>query len=206
MAAENFARALHGEPCTVIGPGEQRVELPIADWKRDVDDDDRSFLRHCVGATIDVGCGPGRMTAALAERGQVALGVDVVSEAVQATRDRGGSALHLDLHQPLPGEGRWDTVLLADGNIGIGGDPAALLRRMRDLLASNGRIVTEVCGPGTVTRSVELRLACGRHRSERFSWSFVSADSIHDIATDAGLDLRSCHPHGQRWCALLEAR
>ena len=33
---------------------------------------------------------------------------------------------------PMPGEGRWDTVLLADGNIGIGGAPVALLRRTAD--------------------------------------------------------------------------
>ena len=30
-------------------------------------------------------------------------------------------------------------VLLADGNIGIGGDPAALLRRVSELLAPQGR-------------------------------------------------------------------
>ena len=31
--------------------------------------------------------------------------------------------LRRDLFAPLPGEGRWHHVLLADGNIGIGGDP-----------------------------------------------------------------------------------
>ena len=37
-----------------------------------------------------------------------------------------------------PGEGRWDTVLFIDGNVGIGGDPIALLRRVRQLLAPAG--------------------------------------------------------------------
>ena len=41
----------------------------------------------------------------------------------------GGPALVRSVFETLPGEGRWDTVLLMDGNIGIGGDPAALLGR-----------------------------------------------------------------------------
>ncbi len=50
---------------------------------------------------------------------------------------------------PLPGEGRWGTALLADGNIGIGGDPVALLRRLREVLDPRGRIVVELAAPGT---------------------------------------------------------
>ena len=41
---------------------------------------------------------------------------------------RGGAALRRDVFAPLPGEGRWYTALLADGNVGIGGDPVALLQ------------------------------------------------------------------------------
>ena len=50
--------------------------------------------------------------------------------------------------QPVPGEGGWDTVLLADGNIGIGGDPVALLTRCRELLAPAGRVLVELDPPG----------------------------------------------------------
>jgi len=35
----------------------------------------------------------------------------------------------------LPAEGRWHTALLADGNVGIGGDPIRLLSRLRGLIA-----------------------------------------------------------------------
>ncbi len=62
------------------------------------------------------------------------LGIDVVPEAVEQTRRRGASALQRDLFDALPGEGRWQTALLADGNVGIGGDPVALLARTRDLV------------------------------------------------------------------------
>ena len=45
--------------------------------------------------------------------------------------ERGVTGPARDVFDPLPGEGRWETALLADGNIGIGGDPVALLRRLR---------------------------------------------------------------------------
>ena len=54
----------------------------------------------------------------------------MVPEAVAQTPDRGVAAIRRNVFDALPGEGRWRTALLADGNIGIGGDPAALLRRL----------------------------------------------------------------------------
>ncbi len=63
--------------------------------------------------------------------------------AVSLTRAAGGVALHRSVFTHIPGEGRWDTVLLIDGNIGIGGDPIALLRRVRQLLAPTGCALIE---------------------------------------------------------------
>ena len=49
----------------------------------------------------------------------------------------------------VPGAGRWATVLLFDGNIGIGGDPAASLRRIAALLRpAGGGLLTELSRPG----------------------------------------------------------
>ena len=46
----------------------------------------------------------------------------------------GRPALRRDVFEPLPGTGRWQTVLLADGNVGLGGDPLRVLRRAAELL------------------------------------------------------------------------
>ena len=78
------------------------------------------------------------------------------------TRERGVPALRRDVFDRVPGEGRWHTVLLADGNIGIGGDPVRLLQRVRTLLATGGRVVVELGAPGTAV--VEL---LGRARGQR---------------------------------------
>ncbi|HWJ10635.1 MAG TPA: methyltransferase domain-containing protein [Nocardioides sp.] len=202
---EHFARALRGEPCLVVGLGEEPAPLPVGAWQRDVDADDRAMLRHCTGPTLDVGCGPGRMTAALASSGQVVLGIDLVDDAVAETCHRGGVALRRDLFDTLPGEGRWRCALLADGNVGIGGDPVALLGRVHDVLASGGRAVVELAGPGVRTHTLTLRLDIAGSRSEPFPWAFVGTDAIDEVAAAAGLMTRSVHRHGERWCAVLEA-
>jgi len=70
--------------------------------------------------------------------------VDISGIAVARVRQAGACALHRSVFARLPGQGRWVTVLLADGNIGIGGVPDALLRRCARLLAPGGRLLIEV--------------------------------------------------------------
>ncbi len=201
-----FARALQGEPCAVVGLDDQPRVLPMSEWTREADDHDHALLDLCEGATLDVGCGPGRLTAALARRRQVALGIDVVHEAVGQTRQRGGSALRRDIYDDLPGEGRWHTALLADGNVGIGGDPVALLRRVREVIDPRGRIVVEVDAPGVEHRTVWASLETDTSRSRPFRWSVVGLDDIDDIAERAGLAITHTQALGARWVVVLEER
>ena len=132
----------------VAGPGVTRLDVPADAWTGSLDGD-QAVLDLCTGPTLDVGCGPGRMTQLLAERGEIVLGIDVVPEAVWQTRDRGVAAILRDVFERVPAEGRWETVLLAGGNLGIGGDPVRLLRRIAQLLAPGGRVVADVGLPGT---------------------------------------------------------
>jgi SAM-dependent methyltransferase len=199
-----FSSALRGDPCHVVGLGGEPQALPVADWTRPVDAGDLALLARCAGATLDVGCGPGRMTRALAERGHAVLGIDVVPEAVRMTRRRGGVAIVRDVFDPLPGEGRWHSALLADGNIGIGGDPRALLARLRELLTPGGRIVTDLAPPGAGVRTRSLRLQTAALECRPFPWSVVGADAIGTLALGAGLSVLGLHSHGDRWFAVLE--
>jgi len=201
-----FASALRGETCEVLGLGDRPHPLPVGDWTRRVDSGDLALLAECRGETLDVGCGPGRMTAELAERGHAVLGVDVVPEAVRMTRRRGGPALLRDVFDPLPGEGRWSTVLLADGNIGIGGDPRALLARARDLLAPGGRVVVDLAAPGVGVMTRTVRLQTAALRSRPFPWSLVGADAVGPLAIAAGLAVAGLRVHGERWSGVLEKR
>ncbi|MET7422135.1 methyltransferase domain-containing protein [Dactylosporangium sp. NPDC005555] len=164
---------------------------------------DEGLLRRCPGATLDVGCGPGRLTAAIVVRGHRALGVDVSPQAVRMARRRGVPVLHGDVFEPLPDEGGWDRALLADGNIGIGGDPERLLRRCRELLTRSGSVLVEVDPPGAGTWSGRLTLIGGGRTSTPFPWAFVCADTIAPIAARASLRLTETWTEDGRWFVCL---
>jgi SAM-dependent methyltransferase len=197
-----FANAFRGHPSVFAGPGVHRLDLPADAWSGRVEGD-AAVLDLCWGPTLDVGCGPGRMTQLLAERGALVLGIDVVPEAVWQTRGRGVAAILRDVFERVPAEGRWQTVLLADGNLGIGGDPVRLLQRMGELLVLGGRVVADVAPPGTGLRRGEVRLTAGGLTSEPFPWCVVGADAVADLAAEAGFS-SSTRDLDDRWVAVLE--
>ncbi|MEO5661982.1 MAG: class I SAM-dependent methyltransferase [Nocardioides sp.] len=199
-----FAEALRGAPCDVVWDDGTRAALPVAAWVQVADDTDRSMLAACAGPTIDIGCGPGRMSAQLMLDGHVTLGIDVVPEAITQTRARGANALRRDVFARVPGEGRWQTALLADGNIGIGGDPVRLLERARDLLCPTGVVVVELAAYGEGLRRSTVALRVGDRVSDAFPWALVGADAIAAVAARAGLTVVSTHERGGRWWSILQ--
>ncbi|MET9232942.1 class I SAM-dependent methyltransferase [Streptomyces cellulosae] len=134
------------------------LPLDVERWCAEPDPADLDVLGRCEGAVLDVGCGPGRLVAALAALGRRALGIDVSEAAVAHTVRRGGRALRASVFDPLPGTGRWDTALLMDGNIGIGGDPAALLHRMARVLTAGGLLLAETVPCPDVDERVTVRV------------------------------------------------
>src|SRR5271166_2205996 len=97
------------------------LPLQVERWCGPADRTDEELLRRCQGPVLDIGCGPGRLTIALSERGIPVLGIDISDTAVARVREAGACALRRSVFDPLPGQGRWATALLADGNIGISG-------------------------------------------------------------------------------------
>lgn len=79
-----------------------------------------------------------------ARSGVPALGIDVNPAAVLRGRVAGGVLLHRSVFDRVPGQGRWSTALLVDGSVGIGGAPAALFTRVRELLVPGGLLLVEV--------------------------------------------------------------
>ena len=173
-----FDQALKGTPSWLDLPGTTPRELSVARWQADAAGGDSVLLDACTGPTLDVGCGPGRLVAALLARDVQALGVDVSPEAIRRTTARGGIALRRDVFDPLPGEGRWHHVLLADGNIGIGGDPTALLRRAHQLLRPSGTVVVEVERPGTGLLIGQARVRSEGTEGQWFPWARSDAESL----------------------------
>jgi SAM-dependent methyltransferase len=200
---------------TVVLRADDGTALPLdpGRWHAEPTPGEEALLASLAAPVLDVGCGPGRLVLGLARRGAVALGVDPAPAACALARDRGAAVLQRSVFDPLPGQGRWRTILLADGNIGIGGDPVRLLRRCRDLLASGGTVVVEVDPPATARaagplagwRRYRVRLERGRARGPWFDWAVVDASAIAGLAGSAGLELLRLQPIAEeaRWFAHL---
>ena len=165
---DRAARHLTGRRCAHAARGRRRCRCTCVDEDGRARAPDRpgrlgrrvcgpattALLARCAGPTLDVGCGPGRLTGGADPTGAArASGIDISAEAVRQARGRGAPAMRARRVRPAARTtGRWQHVLLADGNIGIGGDPVALLRRCRDLLAPGGRCT----GRGRPARRPEL--------------------------------------------------
>ncbi|MGH3279368.1 MAG: class I SAM-dependent methyltransferase, partial [Trebonia sp.] len=147
---------------------------------------------------LDVGCGPGRLTVALTERGIATLGVDISRVAVARVLQAGAAALHRSVFDPLPGHGRWATVLLADGNIGIGGLPARLLHRCAQLLAPDGRLLIEA-EPSNVDEQLTawLEHPDGR-RGPVFPWARLGTSAVLSAVAEEGLQVAEQWRDGDR--------
>lgn len=196
-----FDAGLLGRRCVLELATGECIVLPVERWGRAAHGGDEVLLGRCAGPTLDVGCGPGRLVGELVRRGVVALGVDVSSVAVSLTRARGAPALRRSVFERLPGEGRWGHVLLADGNIGIGGNPVRLLTRASELLRRGGTALVEVEPPGSGVRRSRVRVS--GEGDGWFAWAWLAADAVERTAGEAGLATRWIRPQDGRWFAEL---
>ncbi len=161
--------------------------LQVDAWHEPATEVEIDLITSLAPPVLDVGCGPGRIAAALAQRGVPSLGIDVSPSALTAATRAGATVLSRSVFDALPGEGRWGSALLLDGNVGIGGDPERLLGRLRQLLRPDGEAVVEVERPGRPSVVDSVRLRCPRSGDTPwFGWAWVGADDVQHLAAAAG--------------------
>jgi glycosyltransferase A (GT-A) superfamily protein (DUF2064 family)/SAM-dependent methyltransferase len=179
LSRESGPLLLRGEPGVVI-------RLDVARYAAAPDAADAVLLDRCTGPTLDIGCGPGRLAAGLAHRGVPSLGVDVTPVALLLARAAGATALRRSVFDRLPGEGRWPHALLIDGNIGIGGDPRALLDRIKTLLKPSGAELLVETAPQDIDERHHLRV--GEHGAT-VPWALVGVTALCALAEPLGYSL-----------------
>lgn len=185
------------------------LPLEVERWCAAADAADLAVLERCEGIVLDVGCGPGRLVAALGARGLPALGIDVSEAAVAHTVRLGGRALCRSVFDPLPDEGRWGTALLLDGNVGIGGDPAALLDRLARLVAPGGLLIAETV-PVDVDERAHVRIVhlAGAQggAGTPFPWARLGTPALVRYAEPAGWRVEAQWATGGRCFVALRSR
>ena len=170
-------------------------------WLEPLTVEDDAVLNRAVGPVLDVGCGPGRHVLALAERGVVALGIDITPAALDLARRRGAPVLARSVFDHVPGAGRWSSALLLDGNLGIGGHPEAL--RVASLLQPGGAVLVEVEPPEATPRADVVCFDIDGVQGPWFAWTGVGADELSAPATAAGLHVDDVWLAGGRWFGAL---
>lgn len=206
MLGELYDLALLGERCMLRHVNGRVQELPIANWLGGLGADhnfDSAVVALCEGRTLDLACGPGRLVCQLISRGIPALGVDWSAQAVKLALSRGAPIVNADIFGPLPDTGHWDTVLLADGNIGVGGDPLRLLARAGELLARRGRCIVEFDTTPTGVSVDWVRLETSHSIGPWFRWASVGIGSAAALARRVGLEVDAVHHIGERVVAIL---
>lgn len=206
MFGDLYERALSGERCFTRDADGRRVELPVDRWLGNRAEDrafDDAVLAMCDGPTIELGCGPGRLIARLLQGGIPALGVDRSPAAIQIAQTQGASVLCADVFGAIPGVGRWRTVLLIDGNVGLGADPERILQRSRELLADGGYCVAEFDARHLGTTSSPVRLEIDGEVGPWFAWSKVGIDCAEELAESSGMRLKEVQLFGDRALASM---
>ena len=213
--SEPYARALGRtaqSPLVLREAGRQdsanQIVMDVDLWSADANTTDLALLSAVSGPVLDIGCGPGRMVRGAMNLGLDVLGIDVSPAAIELARAGGLPVLLGSVFESVPNEGRWQTVLLVDGNIGIGGDVAALLTRCRELLRPTGEVVLELHSDASTDRAYTATLidsdgGC----SAQFPWAEVGLDRIAQLAPRHRLALREFWvSEGRSFCRLAATR
>src|SRR5262249_2585448 len=217
MLGHLYDRALGGERCWIRHEDGEIRPLPAHRWlgdrcppagsapPREAIDEvfDEAVAQMCTGPAIELGCGPGRLVARLIRRAIPARRIDRWAAAIRLAGRGGAPALLGDVFGPLPGTGLWQTVLLVDGNVGLGGDPRRILGRAAELLGRGGRCVAEFDAEALGIRARWVRLESARDVGPWFRWASVGVDSAAALAAQVGLTLTTVRLIGGRVVASL---
>lgn len=175
-------------------------------------DTERRAMRFVRGRVLDIGCGAGRHSLYLQEKGHDVVGLDNSPLAVEVSRQRGlKKARVLPITQVTSKLGVFDTILMLGNNFGLFGNPRRarwLLRRFQNLTSEEGRIVAGTVDPydtevpehleyhrmnrkrGRMAGQTKLRIRYRRFVTPWFEYLFVSRDEMKAILGGSGWEVR----------------
>jgi SAM-dependent methyltransferase len=108
---------------------------------------EKSAIRFAKGRVLDIGCGAGRHSLFLQEKGLEVTGVDISPLAIQVSRARGiKDARVMSIDQVGLSLGKFDTILMLGNNFGLFSNMSKarlLLRRFLKMTNPKARIIAE---------------------------------------------------------------
>lgn len=187
---------------------------------------EKRSMRFVRGRVLDVGCGAGRVSLHLQERGHEVVAIDESPLAIEVARRRGvRDARVLSLGDVDPSLGLFDTIVLMRNNFGLVGterSTARLLRRLARITTGRGRIVTDSVDPervpnpafrtyrlrgegSTRPRAQRNRVRWQRYATPWFYYLMLSPAELEELVAGSGWRiLRFVDDGSPRYGAVLE--
>ena len=148
-------------------------------------ENERQAIAQVKDPVLDIGCGAGRHSLYLAEKGFDPVGIDVSSGAVEACRRRGLQNVEVaSLRSYVPNR-RYGSILLLGNNLGMIGKRSNLgwfFQRMEQLLEPGGVVIGS---SHNVDREMEFRIWYKRFVTPWMEWLSVSEETLSTAARDA---------------------
>ncbi|NNM05133.1 MAG: methyltransferase domain-containing protein [Gemmatimonadetes bacterium] len=179
----------------------------------------KDALEHVHGRVLDIGCGAGRLSLVLQERGHDVVAVDISPGAVETSKRRGvRDVREMSVTQVGPDLGTFDTIVMFGNNFGLFGSEKRtrwLLRRFHRLTTDSGRIVAESLNPyqtdeeihlgyhernrrrGRMGGQIRVRARYKNHRTPWFDYLLVSEEEMRGLLEGTGWRLEHVFDSGE---------
>jgi len=187
---------------------------------------ERKAMELVRGRVIDLGCGAGRVSLYLQERGFDVVGLDISRVALKVCRERGLRKVRLGSIQSLRlPPNSFDTAIFFGNNFGLVRTPPGAKRVLRDLhriLSDGGLILAETRDPykteepahlayhkmnrrkGRLAGQIRMRVRYGQYSTPWFDWLILSRDELAGVAEGTGWKVGEClHSGGPQYVAVL---
>lgn len=190
-----------------ISGGPEEYFLEFEEWNHNV----KKAMEYVRGRVLDVGCGAGRHSLYLQERGHEVTGIDISPGAVEVSKKRGLKDARCISVDKVTGEmGKFDTVIMMGNNFGLLENLTRgkeLLRRFYRITSEDARIIGETRDPYTVDNpdhleyhernrkkgrmggELRIRVIYKKYKTPWFNYLLVSRDEMRDILRDTGWKL-----------------
>ncbi|MCW4038482.1 MAG: class I SAM-dependent methyltransferase [Candidatus Bathyarchaeota archaeon] len=190
---------------------------------------EQKAMERVKGRVLDIGCGAGRHSLHLQEKGFDVLGIDVSPLAIKVCRLRGlKKAEVMSIDQVTFKSNSFDTIIMMGNNFGLfGGLKKArrLLKRFHTMTSQDALIIAETRDPyrtdnpdhleyqeynrnrGRMSGQLRLRIRFKRYVTPWFNYLLVSKEELQEILDGTGWKVQGYLDGGNSiYVALMEKR
>ncbi len=207
-----------------VSGGSEAYFAPYRKWM----ECERDAIRSAKGRVLDIGCGAGRVSLHLQEKGHDVLAVDVSPLAVKVAKARGvRSARVMSAVAVSRTLGTFDTIVMYGNNFGLFENPVRarwMLKRFHAMTNPDARLIVQSLDPydttanhhrayhrrnrvrGRMGGQVRIRVRYKIYATPWFDYLLVSREEMRGILVGTGWRVSMFTGDGAIYCAVIEKR